>query len=72
MHEKREDEKTYHVFELDLGRRTCGWGDLRVRKSFGSREIFLSREKWENESWIALQLYIEKCSLMDQYSVENL
>ena len=75
MHEcmKREKMRTLtKCLELDLGQRTCGWGDLRVKEFWVERESFLSREKWENENRIAPQLYIEKRILMDQGSVEVL
>ena len=48
MHEfmKREKMRTLtKCLELNLGWRTRGWGDLRVRKSFGLRERVLYRER---------------------------
>ena len=50
MHEcmKREKIRTLtKCFDLDLGQKSCGWGDLRVRKSFGSREKVFYRERSE-------------------------
>ena len=71
MHEKKEGFRTLTKW-LDLGRgRKCnGLGNLRVRKSFRSRESFLSREKWENENQIVPQLYIEKRNSMDRGAIK--
>ena len=44
-------------FELGLGRKSCGQGDLSERKKFKVREReFLSREKVRNESDFALNI----------------
>ena len=45
---KREKMRTLtKCLELDLGQRTCGWGDLRVRKNFGLRERVFYLERSE-------------------------
>ena len=73
MHEKEGLRGLTRWLELGLGWTWSGWRDLRERKSvWVERERFLSRKKWENENWIAPQLYIEKCISMDRGFVEHL
>ena len=46
---------------------------LLIKKTFWvERERFLSREKWENEVWIAPQLYIENVAQWIEIAIENL
>ena len=45
---KREKIRTLtKCFDLDLGRKCSGWEDLRMRKSFRSREKVFYRERSE-------------------------
>ena len=65
MHEKREDENIYQVFEAWSRPKNIWVRRFATEKEFWvKKESFLSRDKWENENWILPQLYIEKRSSM--------
>ena len=54
-------------FELDVGQKSRGWGDLSVRKVFGSRKKEnLLRNRWENEKRNCASTLNRKHSSMDR------